>query len=140
MPLAQLVDPWRKMAIGSAASETEPQPVLEDSTGEDENLSCQCYSDDVMMYWTLVSVSDSCQNRLISGLNLAESRFGVEGLTCRRDHAENVSSANQAEKRTGRNCELVILEATKLSYSSPERDCTLLLTTLDSPDVISIRT
>ncbi|XP_056593791.1 ribosomal protein S6 kinase alpha-3 isoform X3 [Triplophysa dalaica] len=68
MPLAQLVDPWRKMAIGSAASEsttcsrslseypilgdyplksttcvmaTEPQPVLEDSTGEDENLSCQ---------------------------------------------------------------------------------------------------
>ncbi|XP_057178271.1 ribosomal protein S6 kinase alpha-3 isoform X2 [Triplophysa rosa] len=41
MPLAQLVDPWRKMAIGSAASETEPQHVLEDSTGDDENLSCQ---------------------------------------------------------------------------------------------------
>ncbi|XP_073686416.1 ribosomal protein S6 kinase alpha-3 isoform X2 [Garra rufa] len=41
MPLAQLVDPWRKMAIGSAASETEPHHVLEDSTGEDENLSCQ---------------------------------------------------------------------------------------------------
>ncbi|TRY69908.1 hypothetical protein DNTS_015364 [Danionella cerebrum] len=41
MPLAQLVDPWRKMAIGSAASETEPHHVLEDSTGDDENLSCQ---------------------------------------------------------------------------------------------------
>lgn len=41
MPLAQLVDPWRKMAIGSAASETEPHHVLEDSMGEDENLSCQ---------------------------------------------------------------------------------------------------
>ncbi|XP_058621277.1 ribosomal protein S6 kinase alpha-3 isoform X5 [Onychostoma macrolepis] len=41
MPLAQLVDPWRKMAIGSAASETEPHHVLEDSTGEDENLPCQ---------------------------------------------------------------------------------------------------
>ncbi|XP_052451701.1 ribosomal protein S6 kinase alpha-3 isoform X5 [Carassius gibelio] len=41
MPLAQLVDPWRKMAIGSAASETEPLHVLEDSTGEDENLPCQ---------------------------------------------------------------------------------------------------
>ncbi|XP_042570844.1 ribosomal protein S6 kinase alpha-3 [Cyprinus carpio] len=41
MPLAQLVDPWRKMAIGSAASETEPHHVLEDSTGEDENLPSQ---------------------------------------------------------------------------------------------------
>uniref|UniRef100_A0A8C1YAY5 Ribosomal protein S6 kinase n=1 Tax=Cyprinus carpio TaxID=7962 RepID=A0A8C1YAY5_CYPCA len=41
MPLAQLVDPWRKMAIGSAASETEHHHVLEDSTLEDENLSCQ---------------------------------------------------------------------------------------------------
>uniref|UniRef100_A0A9J7X0T4 Ribosomal protein S6 kinase n=2 Tax=Cyprinus carpio TaxID=7962 RepID=A0A9J7X0T4_CYPCA len=41
MPLAQLVDPWRKMAIGSAASETEHHQVLEDSTLEDENLSCQ---------------------------------------------------------------------------------------------------
>ncbi|XP_059380740.1 ribosomal protein S6 kinase alpha-3 isoform X3 [Carassius carassius] len=41
MPLAQLVDPWRKMAIGSAASETEPLHVLEDYTGEDENLPCQ---------------------------------------------------------------------------------------------------
>ncbi|XP_051969716.1 ribosomal protein S6 kinase alpha-3 isoform X2 [Xyrauchen texanus] len=41
MPLAQLVDPWRKMAIGSAASETEPHHLLEYSMGEDENVSCQ---------------------------------------------------------------------------------------------------
>ncbi|XP_051538892.1 ribosomal protein S6 kinase alpha-3 isoform X1 [Myxocyprinus asiaticus] len=41
MPLAQLVDPWRKMAIGSAASETEPHHLLEDSMGEDENVPCQ---------------------------------------------------------------------------------------------------
>uniref|UniRef100_A0AAR2LPU1 non-specific serine/threonine protein kinase n=1 Tax=Pygocentrus nattereri TaxID=42514 RepID=A0AAR2LPU1_PYGNA len=40
MPLAQLADPWRKMAIGSAASE-ETHHVLEDSLGEDDNLSCQ---------------------------------------------------------------------------------------------------
>uniref|UniRef100_A0AAY4F189 non-specific serine/threonine protein kinase n=1 Tax=Denticeps clupeoides TaxID=299321 RepID=A0AAY4F189_9TELE len=38
MPLAQLADPWRKMALGSAASE-DSQHVLEDSMGEDDTVS-----------------------------------------------------------------------------------------------------
>ncbi|XP_030624528.1 ribosomal protein S6 kinase alpha-3 isoform X3 [Chanos chanos] len=40
MPLAQLADPWRKMALGSAARE-DAHHVLEDSMGEDDNLLCQ---------------------------------------------------------------------------------------------------
>ncbi|KAG5268118.1 hypothetical protein AALO_G00208450 [Alosa alosa] len=39
MPLAQLADPWRKMALGSATSE-DSHHVLEDSMGDDDTLSC----------------------------------------------------------------------------------------------------
>uniref|UniRef100_A0A4W4FVV1 non-specific serine/threonine protein kinase n=1 Tax=Electrophorus electricus TaxID=8005 RepID=A0A4W4FVV1_ELEEL len=40
MPLAQLADPWQKMAIGSATSE-DTHHDLEDSVGDDDGLSCQ---------------------------------------------------------------------------------------------------
>ncbi|XP_067108392.1 ribosomal protein S6 kinase alpha-3 isoform X1 [Osmerus mordax] len=39
MPLAQLADPWQKMALGRA-SEDAHRHVLEDSVGEDDSLSC----------------------------------------------------------------------------------------------------
>nr|XP_046148683.1 ribosomal protein S6 kinase alpha-3-like [Oncorhynchus gorbuscha] len=40
MPLAQLPDPWQKMALGRAASEDAHRHVLEDSIGEDDSMSC----------------------------------------------------------------------------------------------------
>ncbi|KAJ8010768.1 hypothetical protein DPEC_G00078580 [Dallia pectoralis] len=40
MPLAQLPDPWQKMALGRAASEDAHRHVLEDSIGEEDSLSC----------------------------------------------------------------------------------------------------